>query len=528
MPLPVIPGRIALWIRPGDSFYPVMSRLPCVATLITALFASLAGRVSSAAEMPLLAGVGRADITREPDGPANDRLFARALVLKSPTTTAVLISVDAVAIGEIGPIRNDYLPKVRARLEQDYQINPASIMVNASHCHGIVSDDVDERTVRAVGDALKNLVPVTIGVGTGHEDRIMENRRLRLKSGREADVRHAYSLPPDDVVVGAGPIDPQIGILRVDRLDGRTLAVAYNFACHPIQGVPGGGNTADLTGFSSRVIEDALGEGAVALFVQGCGGDINPIGYKAVDGPRDAETLGNLLGLSTLRAVRAIRCRPEPRLQVITESLQLPRADLAEKIAALEADQQQLLRSLKGTSLNLKTFLPLMVKYSLAEDFPSYYSHRYLHEQSLGRKDMQNLDAENRRNLRQYIENIQTMEELTRVQTNLALLKKHQASGVAAGRRTVDVGVTGLRVGDFALITFPGELTVQIGLNLKKASPLPNTFVAGYTNGYIYYSPTSEQLLNRGGAQEDSDCILAPEWQAQFETRALEILNRLK
>ena len=29
------------------------------------------------------------------------------------------------------------------------------------------------------------------------------------------------------------------------------------------------------------------------------------------------------------------------------------------------------------------------------------------------------------------------------------------------------------------------------------------TFVAGYTNGYIYYAPTAEQLLNPGAAQED-------------------------
>ena len=51
----------------------------------------------------------------------------------------------------------------------------------------------------------------------------MENRRLLLKDGREADVRHAYSLPPDEAVAGAGPIDPEIGILRLDRTDGRPL-----------------------------------------------------------------------------------------------------------------------------------------------------------------------------------------------------------------------------------------------------------------------------------------------------------------
>ena len=52
--------------------------------------------------------------------------------------------------------------------------------------------------------------------------------------------------------------------------------------------------------------------------------------------------------------------------------------------------------------------------------------------------------------------------------------------------------------------------------------------MAGYTNGYIYYAPTADQLLNVGGAQEDSDCLLAPEWQAIYEAKAAMILKQLK
>ncbi|MBX7259772.1 MAG: hypothetical protein K1Y02_25685, partial [Candidatus Hydrogenedentes bacterium] len=81
--------------------------------------------------------------------------------------------------------------------------------------------------------------------------------------------------------------------------------------------------------------------------------------------------------------------------------------------------------------------------------------------------------------------------------------------------------------GDFVLLTFPGELTCQTGLDIKKASPHDLTFVAGYTNGYIYYAPTAEQLCNVGGAQEDSDCIVAPEWHALYEAKAAEMLRGL-
>jgi hypothetical protein len=119
------------------------------------------------------------------------------------------------------------------------------------------------------------------------------------------------------------------------------------------------------------------------------------------------------------------------------------------------------------------------------------------------------------------------MEELTRINTNLALLRKHQQSMIAAGKRTIDVELGGLRIGEFVLATFPGELTVRIGLNIKKASPHEMTFVAGYTNGYIYYAPTAEQLQNAGGAQEDCDCILAPEWQKIYESKVLEMLKKL-
>jgi hypothetical protein len=170
----------------------------------------------------------------------------------------------------------------------------------------------------------------------------------------------------------------------------------------------------------------------------------------------------------------------------------------------------------------------LAVKYSLADEFPSYYSHRYLHEDKQGRNDFRNLDANNRRDIKAYIENIHTMEELTRVQTNLDLLRMHQASFAASGKRTIHVELAALRVGDFVLTTFPGELTVQIGLNIKQASPIKHTFVAGYTNGYIYYAPTTEQLLNPGGAQEDCDCILAAEWQAKYEDEVVQLLKRLQ
>ena len=101
----------------------------------------------------LQAGVAKVDITDREAGLVNDPLYVKALVLKDGNTRAVIITVDVVAIAEIGSIKGDYLAKVRARLQKDLAIEPAHILINASHCHGKVCADVEDRTVQAVTQA---------------------------------------------------------------------------------------------------------------------------------------------------------------------------------------------------------------------------------------------------------------------------------------------------------------------------------------------------------------------------------------
>ena len=474
------------------------------------------------------AGVARAEIGDDAGGGTVDApLYTKALVLEGERDTLAVITVDAVALAEIGPLRDDFLGRIRDALRHELGLTADRILLNASHCHGRVREDCARIVVETVRRAWESRVPVRVGAGTGYEDRIMENRRLELKSGRVVDVRHAYSLPPDDEVVAVGPVDPDIPLLRLDREDGTPLAALFSFACHPIQGVPDGGNTADIAGFAAQMVEVGLGSDAIVLFLQGCGGDVNPILYKDVDHPRDAEPLGNKLGLSTLRALRGVECRADASLNIVTESLALPRSNPEPRIRAMEAERDRLVQSLKGTTLNLKSFLHLMAKYQAGVAFPSAPSHRYLRDEALSRKDWERLDALNRQSLRHYADNILAMEELTRIQTNLNLLRMHQRHHAEAGTTTLDIQLLAARIGDFALLGFPGELSVRIGLNIKAISPHPVTCVAGCSNGYIYYAPTAEQLRNPGSAQEDCDTLLAPEWQHYFEKAANDILRRL-
>ncbi len=391
---------------------------------------------------PLKAGVARVEITDREAGSVHDPSYVKALVLSDGHTALALITVDAVAIGGIGRISDNYLPRVRAQLRDQLGIPPGNIFVNASHCHSAVRADTDLLTVQAVKEAWKGMVPVKVGAGTGHEDRISENRRLRMKDGREADMRRAYALPPDEEVQNIGPIDPQIGILRLDRLDGRPLAVLYNFACHPIMGAPGGGNTAGFPAFASRVIEETLGGGAVAFFVQGCAGEINPIRYKTVTHPPDDEPLGNRLGLSVVRAWRTIETRPTARLAMVNQSIQLPRAtDYAARLAALEARQQKLLQALEPTDIDFKTFLPLLMQHRLSPEYPSYHVQGYLRDKAGDRGDLKHHDATMRKNLDAYLHNIALMEELTRLNVNRALLLKNQALNKAAGNAPIEAEI---------------------------------------------------------------------------------------
>lgn len=486
-----------------------------------AIFGTLLVAVTSLQAAEILAGVAKVDIT-DRAGPVNDPCFAKALVLKSGETTAVLVTVDAVAIGGIGRIGNGFLANVRGELERDLGIPPTSVVVNASHCHGIVRNDLQQLVVQAVKDAAKSLVPVKVGAGTGSESRISENRRMFLKDGTQIDMRRAYSMPRDEDVLSTGPIDPQVGLLRLVRADGTPFAVVYHFACHPIMNPPSKGCSADYPGFASKVIEEATG--AMAFFVQGCGGDINPVHYKEVSRPADAEPLGTMLGASVLAALRRFEPQNDATLKVSREVIQLPRAaDYEKRIASIEAEQKTLVASLRPTNINFKTFLPLLMQHKLWPEAPSHYAQGYIDNA----KPLQQLDADNKALVEAYLGNLAIMEQLTRLNANLALLKRHLAETKAASSATLDAEVCGLRVGAFKLVTFPGELTGQVGLNIKKAAQDANAHVSGYTNGYIWYTATEQQRRNTGYAQEDCDVIVAPEWQKIFESKALKVLHNL-
>jgi hypothetical protein len=501
---------------------------------VTAIFLLVAimeiTAVSEVKVTSLRAGAARQDITREkPKVPVNDALFAKALVFDNGKTKVVIIAID------LGGVNSDFVAKVRQRVQDELQIKGQNVLINASHNHhtqGQVAKDVIERAVSAVKIAAENMVPVTIGVGVGRENRITMNRRIRLKNGKSWTIRRAIPCPPDAEIASVGPFDPEIGILRVDRLNGETMAVVYNFAGHAYGGVPNKGVTADFPGFASGIIEENLGSDVIALFLQGAAGDITTILYKDVNTPRPTEILGKMLGLSTLKATKKIQTKNEDTLKVVTENIKLPRrTDIPERIKSLRAQQEKILLFFTqigcgthgaGSSLNFETFLPLYLKQMMNPESPSYYSYRYKQEELTGRDDLKWLDADNKRDVQKYLQNIYAMERLIKIQVNLRVLEQRQAKAV---RGPIACEIQGVKIGDFVLITYPGELFAQIGLDIKKKSPYEHTFVAAYSNGSVGYSPTADAYEEE--AYEEILARLAPEWREIYEKKALEIINKL-
>jgi hypothetical protein len=334
----------------------------------------------------------------------------------------------------------------------------------------------------------------------------------------------------------------------------------YNFACHPLFGDEKGRITANFPAYASKVIEESLDNSAMALFLQGAAGDVCDVNFKDFSQPRNIEILGRMLGVSTLEAFRKIKTGTAT-LTVISGNVRLPRRkDIPRRIKSLLKEQQELLESLRFTTLNFRLFLPLYFKYEhdqgkpdvakmrevargitpqlLSGYYPELLSKKpYIKGKAqsvfFGNRQSQknvsgesaDMDSLNRRNIQKYLRNIRVMERLARIQDDIETLKKHLEINEESGEDTIEAEVQGIKIGDCVLITAPLEALVEIGLNVKKASPYKHTFMAAYSNGYMHYGAPAGDY-DKGG-YEVTECMLAPRWQKIYEKKANEIICKL-
>jgi hypothetical protein len=123
---------------------------------------------------------------------------------------------------------------------------------------------VEDALVKAVLDARAKLEPARIAFGEGVS---MANINRRAK---DVDGQVSLGLNPD------GPVDRQIGLIRVERFDGTPIALVANYAMHGT--VMSGQNllvSGDGPGTVAAYVEQKTG--ATMLYINGAAGNIAPI-----------------------------------------------------------------------------------------------------------------------------------------------------------------------------------------------------------------------------------------------------------
>ena len=252
---------------------------------------------------------GYAARNKPSEGKVHD-LFAKVLIIEDARgQKVVMVTTDLIGIT---PALRD---PIADRLESEFKIPSAALLMNASHTHcgpelrekkasrrGLggnrgaeareYTQKLSKKIVVAIGQTLSKLEPVTLKYSYGRAGFAM-NRRLPTSKG----VRN--SPHPQ------GPVDQRVPVLSVTRPDGSIVAALFGYACH---------NTTlsfyqfcgDYAGFAQENLE-ADHPGMVALFMMGCGGDQNPYPRRTLD-------LAKQHGRALSNAVEVALSVQQPRL----------------------------------------------------------------------------------------------------------------------------------------------------------------------------------------------------------------------
>ena len=192
----------------------------------------------------------------------HDELFARALVLDNGTTKVVFIGSDLMAIDA------ELVSQARQAITQATGIPATNILICCSHNHSAPSYYQRGRSTAEEGEpSLKDFLAKQFSDAAIEADRALVPARAGFAAGNLTGATRNRQQKND-------LIDPQVGVLRVEELEGRkTIATLFNFTGHPV--IIGSKNlllSGEFPGAASRAVENLLG--GVAVFTQGACGDI--------------------------------------------------------------------------------------------------------------------------------------------------------------------------------------------------------------------------------------------------------------
>lgn len=440
------------------------------------------GNMSTGTADHLLAGTGRRCIN-PPDGIAHASWGAQVHEQAEGIDMDLWVTVLAVSNGnlpalvidlDIQILTNEVADRLCGTVAEKTGVPVERIRASATHTHsgptpykswitkgfekvGPWFEEVYHLAGEAALDALAALTPVVVRGGRG-ECLININRRALGPTGK--------------VILGKnrqGFSDHEVLVIKLDALQGSTVATLVNYACHAtIMGPMNRLITPDYPGVVRRIVEGEVG--GRCLFLQGAAGDQGPVqGFES-----DVSLyrkLGAVLGHEAAKVARS--------LDVIPAGEEL--REVLESGGSLGYYDDEFPR-LSG--------LPVVVEHTeipvpLRTDIPSVESARELvasAHAALQSARERNDDGEIR----------EAIVKSRRADLKLRLAEDFQ------GRSDVGVRSQFICFGDVALVSFNIEPFAAIGAQIKARSPFPFTMVSGYSNGRMAYMPTAEEW-HRGG-----------------------------
>jgi hypothetical protein len=158
-------------------------------------------------------------------------------------------------------------PRLGSDLMDYYPVEAEQVKLVAEY-----TAQMEDVVFQTVGKALADLAPANLQTGQGRTT-FAVNRR----NNREADV-------PALLAKGEplkGPVDHTVPVLTVTRPDKKLVAILFGYACHPTT-LNFTKWCGDYPGFAQLALEEKH-PGALALFVNTCGGDQNPLPRRSVE-----------------------------------------------------------------------------------------------------------------------------------------------------------------------------------------------------------------------------------------------------
>jgi len=254
-------------------------------------------------------------------------LWVKALSLQNAQKkTVVIVSSDILGFTA------EMSQKIKKTVQEKTGVEPGDILLNSSHTHSgpVVGDSLiamypldnnieqlqkinhyTEELVRKVTDtiltAVTNLKPAKVYSAKGVV-RFAVNRR----NNKEAEIETIYDYK--------GPVDHSVPVLAVkDEQKETFLAIVFAYACHATV-LSGYQWCGDYPGYAQLELEQIYPD-AKALFVAGCGADINPLPRRTI---ALAQQYGKELALSVVRAIEDTLQALPPSLKTSFETITLP------------------------------------------------------------------------------------------------------------------------------------------------------------------------------------------------------------